>query len=178
LVGYKAMPVSGRDVGVEDFHHPGEVEQAATEAIDFVDDNGVDLAPFDVGQQALQGRAVHRAAAIAAVIVVSWQAWLSLLALASRPIRVPILLGSGSHAQQPPQESSLAQHVAQPVADRVGWWEGVDQGCVERHGYWPPRIVEGQCRRGADTSRIPLGYLPGFLICEIRSATPRIHSSG
>ena len=59
---------------VEGLHHPGEVEQRAAEPVDLVDDHAVDLAGLDVGQQALQGGAVHVAAGEAAVVVAVGQA--------------------------------------------------------------------------------------------------------
>ena len=59
---------------LERLHHLGEVEQRATEAIDLVDDDAVDLAGLDVGQQALQGRSFHVAAGEAAVVVAVGQA--------------------------------------------------------------------------------------------------------
>lgn len=43
----------GDVVGIEDFHHFCEVGQRARETVDFVDDDGVDFACFDVLKQLL-----------------------------------------------------------------------------------------------------------------------------
>ena len=47
---------------VEGFHDLGEIEQRSREPVDFVDHHHVDLAGTNVGQESLQGRAVHRPA--------------------------------------------------------------------------------------------------------------------
>ena len=54
---------------VEDRHDPGEVGERSGQPVDLVDDHRIDLAGLDVGEQLAEGRAVHRAAGIAAVVV-------------------------------------------------------------------------------------------------------------
>ena len=54
---------------VEHLDQLGKVEQRAGEPVDLVDHDHVDPAGLDVGEQALQGRAVQRAAGEAAVVV-------------------------------------------------------------------------------------------------------------
>jgi hypothetical protein len=56
-------------VAIEQLDQLGEVGQRARETVDLVDNDDVDLSGFHVGQQLLQGRAIGRAAGIAAVIV-------------------------------------------------------------------------------------------------------------
>jgi hypothetical protein len=56
-------------MGVEDVNDLGEIGERAGEAIDLVDDNDLNLAGPDVRQQPLQGRALHRAAGEAAVVI-------------------------------------------------------------------------------------------------------------
>ncbi len=50
-----------------------KIEQRAGEPVDLVDDHDVDLARFDIGQQALEGRALQRSAREATVIVLAGQ---------------------------------------------------------------------------------------------------------
>jgi hypothetical protein len=73
-------------------HHPGEVEEAAAEAVHLVHDHAVDAAGLYVGQQAAQRRSVHVAAGEAAVVVPIGQARPSFvrLALHERLARVPL----------------------------------------------------------------------------------------
>ena len=54
----------------------------AAQPVDLVDDDAVDLAGFDVGQQALEGRAVHVAAGEPTVVVALGQAPPALVRLA------------------------------------------------------------------------------------------------
>ena len=54
---------------VEEFHHPGEVEQAAAQAIDFVHQDAVDLAGLNVGQQSSERRSIHVAAGKSPVVI-------------------------------------------------------------------------------------------------------------
>ena len=54
---------------VEHLDQPGKVHQRAGQPIDLVDDDDVDLPRLDVGQQALQGGPLQRAAREAAVVV-------------------------------------------------------------------------------------------------------------
>ena len=56
-------------VPLEHLHHPGEVQQAAAQAVHLVDHDAVDHAGLDVGHQPFQGRAVHVAAGESAVVV-------------------------------------------------------------------------------------------------------------
>ena len=56
-------------VAVEHLDQLGEVHQRAAEAVDLVDDDDVDPAGLDVGEQPLQGRALQGAAGEAAVVV-------------------------------------------------------------------------------------------------------------
>jgi hypothetical protein len=55
---------------LEDFDQPGEVGQAAGQAVDLVDHHDVDLAGLDVGHQALQSGPIHIAAGEAGIDVV------------------------------------------------------------------------------------------------------------
>ena len=55
--------------GIEGRHDPGEVGERPGQAVDLVDDHRIDLAGLDVGEQPGEGRALQRAAGIAAVIV-------------------------------------------------------------------------------------------------------------
>src|SRR5262245_46451341 len=66
----------------EDLHDAGEVQKRASEPIEFVDQNAVDLAGLDVGEQAFERRPVHVAAAVAAVVVALGQAHPALVLLA------------------------------------------------------------------------------------------------
>ena len=59
----------GDVMGVEDVDDLGEIGERAGEAIDLVDDNDLNLAGLNVRQQPLQGRALHRAAGEAAVVI-------------------------------------------------------------------------------------------------------------
>ena len=53
----------------EHAHHPREVHERPTEAIDLVDDNAVDLACRDVGEEPLQRGTFHVPAGESAVVV-------------------------------------------------------------------------------------------------------------
>ena len=71
--GGGAELLGDRDEGdalpVEHLHQLGEVHERAAEAVDLVDDDDVDRAGLDVGQQAAQCRPFQRAAREAAIIV-------------------------------------------------------------------------------------------------------------
>ena len=54
---------------VEDLDDLGEVGQRAGQPVDLVDHHDVDRARGDVGEQPLQGRALHGAAGDAAIVV-------------------------------------------------------------------------------------------------------------
>ena len=54
---------------VEGFHDLGEVEQRTRQPVDFVDHHHVDLAGANVAKEQLEGRAVHRPAGEAAVVI-------------------------------------------------------------------------------------------------------------
>ena len=54
---------------VERLDQLGEVEQRAGQPVDLVDDDDVDPAGGDIGQQPLQGRALERAARQAAIVI-------------------------------------------------------------------------------------------------------------
>ena len=54
---------------VEELDELGEVGERAGEAVDLVDHHHVDRAGRDIRQELLQGRAVHRPAREAAVVV-------------------------------------------------------------------------------------------------------------
>ena len=56
-------------VAIEQFDELGEVGERTGQPVDLVNHDDIDLAGFDVGQEPLQGRAVGRAAGIAAVLV-------------------------------------------------------------------------------------------------------------
>src|ERR1019366_48465 len=56
-------------VSIEDLHHLGEVRQRAGQPVDLVHNHCVDPAFVDIGQKALQCRALHGAARNAAIIV-------------------------------------------------------------------------------------------------------------
>ncbi len=59
----------GDAVGVEHLDDLGEVGERAGQAVDLVDHHRIDLAGVDIGEQALQGGAFHRAARIGAVVI-------------------------------------------------------------------------------------------------------------
>jgi hypothetical protein len=59
----------GDAAAVEDVNEPGEVGERPRQPIDLINHDHVDLACLDVGDQPFQGRPLHRAAGIAAVIV-------------------------------------------------------------------------------------------------------------
>jgi hypothetical protein len=59
----------GHGVLVEQFHQLGEIRQRPGQPVDLVDHHDVDLAGPDLGQQALQGRAIERGSRQAAVVV-------------------------------------------------------------------------------------------------------------
>ena len=50
-------------------HHVGEIEQAATEPVDLINDNAVDGASFDVGEQSLERRPLHVPAGEAPIVI-------------------------------------------------------------------------------------------------------------
>jgi hypothetical protein len=56
-------------MGFEQFDQLGEVSEGAGKTIDLVDDHGVDLPGFDVGEKLPEGRALQTAAAESAVVV-------------------------------------------------------------------------------------------------------------
>ena len=56
-------------VAVEDLDHPREIHQGAGQTVDLVDDDHIDGSCLDVGKQLLQGRALHRPARDAAIII-------------------------------------------------------------------------------------------------------------
>ena len=56
-------------MGVEHVDDLGEIGERPGQAVDLVDDDDLNLAGLDVGQQPLQGRALHRAAGEAAVVI-------------------------------------------------------------------------------------------------------------
>ena len=60
----------GHALPVEHLDQLGEVHERAAEAVDLVDDDDVDPAGLDVGEQPLQRRALQRAAREAAIVVV------------------------------------------------------------------------------------------------------------
>ncbi len=68
---------------VEHFDDTGEVEQGAREPIDLVEHHAVYLAGPDVGEQALQRRAVHVGAGVADVVVLGGQGGPTLAGLAA-----------------------------------------------------------------------------------------------
>src|SRR5450759_3980630 len=69
-------------MAVESLDDSGEVCQAACEPVDLVDDNDVHFLRFHVLQQLLECRSFHRSAGISAIVIVSWQGFPALLALA------------------------------------------------------------------------------------------------
>src|SRR5215813_15116694 len=58
---------------VEDLYEFGEIGERSRQSVDLVDDDHIDLACLDVGQQALQRRSLHRTARISTVIILGWQ---------------------------------------------------------------------------------------------------------
>jgi hypothetical protein len=72
----------GHPVPTEHFHHAGEIEQRAAEAIHFVDHHAIDLAGGDVGQESLQRRTFHVAAREATVVITVVQCHPALVLLA------------------------------------------------------------------------------------------------
>ena len=56
-------------MGVEDVDDLGEIRQRSGQPVNLVDDDDLNLAGRDVFQQPLEGRALHRAAGEAAVII-------------------------------------------------------------------------------------------------------------
>jgi hypothetical protein len=69
-------------VAVEHLDQLGEVHQCSAQAVDLVDHHDVNQAMLDVLEQALQGRAVGRAAGDAAVVVAGRERRPALRALA------------------------------------------------------------------------------------------------
>jgi hypothetical protein len=59
----------GDAICVEQLHQLGEVRQGTGQAVDFIDDDNIDPAVADVGQQSLECGALGRATGVAAVIV-------------------------------------------------------------------------------------------------------------
>ena len=59
----------GDAAAVEDLDEPGEVGERPGQPVDLVDDDHVDLAGLDIGDQPFQGRPLHRAAGKAAIII-------------------------------------------------------------------------------------------------------------
>ena len=60
----------GDPVALEHLDHAREVGERSRQAIDLVDHHDVELAGLDVGEQPLQGRAVHVAARVGGIVVV------------------------------------------------------------------------------------------------------------
>jgi hypothetical protein len=56
---------------VEDLHEFGKIGERSRQPVDLIDDDHIDLACFDIGQQPLQRWPLHRAAGIPAVIILS-----------------------------------------------------------------------------------------------------------
>ena len=54
---------------VEQLDHAGKIGERPGQPIDLVDDHDIDLAGFDVGEQAPERRPVHRPAGIAAIVI-------------------------------------------------------------------------------------------------------------
>ena len=54
---------------VKGLHDLGEVEQRARQTVDLINDNHVDLAGGDIGEEPSQGRAVHRPSGKTAVVI-------------------------------------------------------------------------------------------------------------
>ena len=66
LLGYR----NERDtLCVEGFHDLGEIEQRARQPVDFIDHHHVDLAGANISEEPLEGRALHRPARKAAVVI-------------------------------------------------------------------------------------------------------------
>ena len=63
------METNVTSVTLEGLDQLEEIEHRAGKPVNLVDDDDVDLAGFDVGQQALEGRAVERAAGHATVVI-------------------------------------------------------------------------------------------------------------
>ncbi len=56
-------------MGVEHIDDLGEIGERAGQPVDLVDDDDLNLAGLDVVEQPLEGRALHRAAGQAAVVI-------------------------------------------------------------------------------------------------------------
>ena len=56
-------------MGIEEFDKFGKVRERSGQAVDFVDDNDLDLAGSHIVKQALQGRAVGIAARKSSIVV-------------------------------------------------------------------------------------------------------------
>ncbi len=76
----------GHALRVEDLDDLGEVGERARQAVDLVGDQEIDFARLDVGEELLQGRSVHRAAGVAAIVVMLRQ---------HGPALVPLALDEG-----------------------------------------------------------------------------------
>ena len=55
--------------GIEDLDDLGEIGERAGQPVDLVDDDDIDLAGADIGEQQLQGRSLHIAAGTPAIVV-------------------------------------------------------------------------------------------------------------
>jgi hypothetical protein len=73
-------------VRVEDLDDLREIREGAREAVDLVDDDGVDLASLDIRQEPLESWPLERAARDPAVVVVVDGCGDSLVTASSRPL--------------------------------------------------------------------------------------------
>src|SRR5258705_10155079 len=70
-------------LGVKDLDQPGKIGERAGQPVDLVDDDDIDPAALDVGEQALQCRPLHIAAREPAIVVVGPGRYPALVTLAA-----------------------------------------------------------------------------------------------
>ncbi len=70
LLGYRDKRGA---MGIQHIDDLGEVGERAGQAVDLVDDDDLDLAGLDIGEEPLQRRALHRSAREASVVIHVWE---------------------------------------------------------------------------------------------------------
>ena len=130
----------GDPLGIEDLDDLGEIGEGARQAIDLVGDQQINLTRLDVGEELLQGRAVHRSAGIAAIVVMLRQHGPTLVPLAPDEGLAGLALGM--------------QRVELLLEPLLAGFAGVDRAaerppaagrCRPRHGGSPQRRFVGAC---------------------------------
>jgi hypothetical protein len=128
----------GHALRIKDLDDLGEIGERAGQAIDLVGHHRIDLAGLDVGKELLQGRAVHRGAGEAAVIIVLRQTGPALMALAFDVSLAGLALG--------------VQGVERLLQALLGGFAGID-GAAQR----PPAVGRGGFIHGRRPPQRPVG---------------------